>query len=63
MFVFYLRQAITRFFNSGKKHATQIVPTISVTFTYPYEKMTAFGGVATGNMKAKEQAMAVGNIK
>lgn len=33
-----------------------------MTFRYPYEKARVFGGVATGNMKAKDVAMAAGNI-
>ena len=37
--------------------------TMSITLRYPYENTTAFGGVATGNMKANEVATAVGNMK
>lgn len=35
---------------------------ISITLIYPYEKMTAFGGVATGNIKANDDAMAAGSM-
>jgi hypothetical protein len=31
--------------------------TISITLRCPYEKTTAFGGVATGNMNANERYM------
>jgi hypothetical protein len=37
--------------------------TISLTFRYPVENTIAFGGVPTGNMKAKEQEIATGTIK
>ena len=37
--------------------------TISWTFMNPYENAIAFGGVATGNMKAREAATVAGIIK
>lgn len=37
--------------------------TISTILKYPVEKTIAFGGVATGNIKANEQAMADDIIK
>lgn len=36
--------------------------TISDTFRYPYEKTMAFGGVATGSMKAKDALRVQGII-
>ena len=37
--------------------------TISCTFMNPYENAIAFGGVATGNMNAREAATVAGIIK
>jgi len=36
---------------------------MSLTCIPPYEKATALGGVATGNIKANEVAIVVGNIR
>lgn len=37
--------------------------TMSITRTVPKAKTIALGGVATGNMKAKDVVIAVGNMK
>ena len=37
--------------------------TKSITFRWPYEKAIAFGGVATGNINAREDARTGGIIK
>lgn len=36
---------------------------MSITLINPYENTTAFGGVATGSIKAKEDAVAMENIR
>lgn len=36
--------------------------TMSMTLSFPNEKAMALGGVATGNMKAREAAMVHGSI-
>jgi len=37
--------------------------TMSLTLIPPYEKATALGGVAAGNIKANDAAMPDGNIR
>ena len=36
---------------------------MSTTLSLPYEKAIALGGVATGNIKAREVEMATGSIR
>lgn len=44
-------------------YVTLIAHTMSLTLRYPAAKTMAFGGVATGNKKAKDDAMVHGIMK
>ena len=51
------------FFSNNPNLLKQNIHTISFTLRCPPENTMAFGGVATGNMKANEQEMAAGSIR
>lgn len=51
------------FFSNNPDLLKQNIHTISFTLRCPPENTMAFGGVATGNMKANEQEMAAGSIR
>lgn len=51
------------FCKEKQKQQNVTAPTMSMTLRWPYEKMMAFGGVATGNMKAYMHAMLPGIMR
>ena len=62
----YRAQSYDLHFPSPRSLRTLIVkitPTMSLTLRCPPENTIAFGGVATGNMKANEQEIAAGSMR